>query len=60
MLQNDKERVEQAIQKDSSRVYAARKLSKWFNVYFRIQIFGETIFEGNIPPTLFEQKGGEE
>lgn len=56
---NEKESINAALQKDDCRVYAARKLSRWFSVYFRIQMFGQTIVEKEWPATLFE-KGGDE
>lgn len=62
MSENEKERINAAIQCDQSRIYAAKKLSKWFSIYFRIQIFGQTILEFDYPQTLFDQeqqKGGQ-
>lgn len=55
MQVNEKEKISAMLQRDSSRVYAARKLSRWFSVYIRIQIFGQTVFEKDIPPTLFSE-----
>lgn len=60
MTENEKEKISASLQKDESRVYAARKLARWFSVYLRIQIFGQTIFEKEWPSSLFEQEGGEE
>lgn len=57
MNENENERINAAIQCDQSRIYAAKKLSKWFSFYFRIQILGQTIFEREWPP--YDQKGGE-
>ena len=59
MLPNEKERIDASIQSDKSRIYAAQRLVKWFSIYFRIQIFGQTILEFNYPQTLFDQEGGE-
>ena len=53
MQPNEKEKISELLQRDSSRVYAARKLSRWFSLYIRIQMFGQTVFEKEIPPTLF-------
>ena len=56
MKQNEKERISASIQTEESRVYASRKLAKWFSIYFRIQIFGQTILEYVYPP---QAKGGD-
>ena len=60
MTPNEKERISASIQTDESRVYAARKLAKWFSYYFRLQIFGHTIFEISGPQEIsFKEEGGE-
>lgn len=56
---NEKEKISAALQKDECRIYAARKLSRWFSIYFRIQMFGQTILEHEWPSGLFE-KGGDQ
>ena len=61
MTENAKERILAGIQTDESRVYAARKLAKWFSIYFRIQIFGQTIIEKTWPDdSSSPEKGGGE
>lgn len=56
ITQNEKERISAELQKDESRIYAGRKLSRWFTLYVRIQMFGETIYEKEWPSSLFEGK----
>lgn len=53
---NEKERISAELQKDESRIYAARKLSRWFSIYFRIQMFGQTIIEKEWPSGLFDEE----
>lgn len=61
MNENENERINASIASDKSRIYAAKKLSKWFSVYLRIQILGQTILEREWPSTLFtDEKGGEQ
>lgn len=57
--ENEKEKISASLQKDESRIYAARKLSRWFSFYFRIQMFGQTIIEKEWPSSLFEGQEGD-
>lgn len=57
MIENDEERINASFQCNQSKIYAAKKLSRWFSIFLRIQIFGQTIFEREWSPY---EKGGEE
>lgn len=46
-----KERINAAVESKDSKIFAASKLSQWFEIELTIKIFGVTIVKFNFPPT---------
>lgn len=44
-------RVEQSVDSNESRIYAAKKLSKFFEVDITLKVFGQVIWTWHFPPS---------
>ena len=47
---NDKELIDALEKVPANRVFAAKRLAKWFQVDVIIRMFGHVIFEYHFPP----------
>lgn len=47
---NDAERISASLKSKESKIFALRKLSKWFEMDISIKIFGVEIFHWHFPP----------
>lgn len=54
----DNAAIEASLEKEDSKIYAAKRLSKWFAIDLTISIFGVPIIEWHYPP-LNERKNYE-
>ena len=47
---SDEARIEESLVTKSSKLFAAKRLSKWFEIDVTIKMFGVTVFSWHFPP----------
>ena len=47
---NDKERIEASVCSKESKIYAAKRLSNFFEIDLTLKIFGVVVFSWHFPP----------
>ena len=51
MNENINDRIRQSADSNESRIYAAKKLSKFFEVDITLKVFGQVILSLHFPPS---------
>ena len=48
---NDKERIDASVASKESKLYASKKLARFFEIDLTLKIFGQVVFSWHFPPS---------